>query len=118
MASTTPTASVPEPIAADTFARPHWLWLATVQPALALLGACALSGRADAALRDAGLPLPGRRVLQAAFWGTVVVHAGEAVAAHRWAGRAGLSRSAGRWAAQTFFMGFPSLLALRRTARA
>jgi hypothetical protein len=47
--------------------------------------------------------------------GTVVIHAVEAIAAGRMARHRGLNPKG--WRGQTFVVGFPSLLALRRVER-
>jgi hypothetical protein len=57
--------------------------------------------------------LPPRGTLVGLLIGTAVIHTVEAVAAGRVARRRGLS--ARGWRAQTFVVGFPSLLALRST---
>jgi hypothetical protein len=63
-----------------------------------------------------GDALPPRETLQALLIGTAVVHAAEAVVAGRMAKRRGLAP--GGWRLQTFIVGFPSLLSLRRSTRA
>jgi len=60
-----------------------------------------------------GNALPPREVLQALLVGTALIHAAEALAAGRMARRRGLP--ARGWRGQTFIVGFPSLLALRRS---
>jgi hypothetical protein len=57
--------------------------------------------------------LPSRDTLVGLLVATAVIHSVEALAAGRIARRRGLP--AGGWRAQTFVVGFPSLLALRRT---
>ena len=57
--------------------------------------------------------LPPRSALQALLGATAVIHIGEAVAAGRMARRRGLP--AAGWRLQTFIVGFPSLMALRRS---
>ena len=61
-----------------------------------------------------GGSLPPREVLQALLAATAVIHATEAVAAGRMARRRGLSPAG--WRVQTFVVGFPSLLAMRRAS--
>ena len=78
--------------------------------ALAVLSA---SESAHGAVKEASpAPLPPRAVLRSMLIGTAVIHAAEAVAARRMARRRGLP--ARGWGLQTFVVGFPSLLALRR----
>ena len=57
-----------------------------------------------------------REVLQAMLVGTAVIHVTEALVAGRIARRRGLP--ARGWRLQTLVVGFPSLLALRRSGRA
>ena len=63
----------------------------------------------------AGDALPPRETLQAMLIGTAVIHVTEALAAGRMAKRRGLSPRG--WRLQTLVVGFPSLRALRRSAR-
>jgi hypothetical protein len=89
------------------------LWFLLLDGGIVLLARLALSGRAHrhgSAL--SGGNLPPREVLQALLVATAVIHAGEALAADRMARRRGLSP--GGWRLQTFIVGFPSLLAMRR----
>jgi hypothetical protein len=53
-------------------------------------------------------------VLQVMLVGTAVIHAGEALAAGRMARRRGVPVRG--WRLQTFIVGFPSLLAMRRSS--
>lgn len=100
---------MPEPT--PTFRRPATAWFVILDGGVLALTVLAADRRAyDAAA--ARVPLPSRRTLQGLLWATAAVHAAEALAAGRLARRRGLP--AGRWAAQTFLVGFPSLLALRR----
>ena len=59
----------------------------------------------------------GRPSLRLLFAVAAGLHVGEAVYAYTAARRAGLSRSAPKWALQTLALGFPSLGALRAVIR-
>lgn len=98
----------------DTFSRPAAGWFVALDGGIVAL--CALS--ASAATYDrvaAAVALPPRRALQALLAATAVIHLAEAAHARSVARRHGLP--ARRWALQTLAVGFPSLLALRRTRR-
>jgi len=99
----------------STFVRPRLGWYLLLDGGLLALAALATSEEAHAAASDV-VPLPPRPALQRLLAGAVLLHLVEAVAARRLARRHGLP--AGRWARQTFVVGFPSLLALRRTIAA
>ena len=93
--------------------RPSLLWFLLLDGGIVLLARLALSGRAHRRGREiSGGNLPPRKVLQALLAATAVIHAGEALAAGRMAQRRGLSP--GGWRLQTFIVGFPSLLAMRK----
>jgi len=97
--------------------RPSWLWFVLLDGGLVVLTALALRKPAyDAANEVTGDALPPREVLQAMLVGTAVIHAGEALVAGAVARRRGLGSRG--WRLQTFVVGFPSLLALRRASRA
>lgn len=66
----------------------------------------------ERAAEMSGDALPPQEALQALLVGTAVIHAAEALAAGRAAKRRGLAPRG--WRLQTFVVGFPSLLALRR----
>ncbi len=94
--------------------RPSLFWFLLLDGGIVVLARLALSGRAyDRARGIGGDALPPREVLQAMLFGTVLIHAGEALAAGRMARRRGLGPRG--WRLQTFAVGFPSLLALRRS---
>ncbi len=95
--------------------RPAPGWFVLLDGGVVTLTALVVSPRLDARARQV-VPLPSRPVMRALLVGTVVAHVGEAAAAHRTARRHGLP--AGAWARQTFAVGFPSLLALRRVVEA
>jgi hypothetical protein len=94
--------------------RPSWAWFALLDGGIATLAVLGTSENAYSAVKNAvPAALPERRVLRAMLVATAVIHLAEAVVAARGARRRGL-RARG-WALQTFMVGFPSLLALRRT---
>jgi hypothetical protein len=96
--------------------RPSWFWFFLLDGGIVALSELTVSKKAydmvNEMTRDA---LPPRETLQALLIGTAVVHAAEAVAAGRMAKGRGLSP--GAWRLQTFIVGFPSLLSLRRSTR-
>jgi hypothetical protein len=94
--------------------RPSLLWFLLLDGGIVLLTLLVFDGRTyeRARARLAGR-LPSRDTLVGLLIGTAVIHTVEALAAGRVARRRGLS--AGGWRAQTFVVGFPSLLALRKT---
>ena len=93
--------------------RPSWLWFLLLDGGIVVLARLVFS---DGAYRRAAElskgTLPPRSALQVLLGATAVIHVTEAVAAGRMARRRGLSP--GGWRLQTFVVGFPSLLALRR----
>jgi len=101
---------------ADRFVRPNPLWYVALQPGLALLGAMAASQTVYDRARGR-VPLPSRRAVQVLAVGTAVVHVGEAAYAFGRARRLGMTRSAPRWAVETFLCGFPVLLSLADQGR-
>lgn len=96
-------------------ARPSLAWFALLDGGVAALTVLTVSPAADAAVR-AHVPLPSRPALKALLGVTAFLHVGEALVARRTAARHELP--VGPWTRQTFVVGFPSLLALRRTTRA
>jgi hypothetical protein len=96
--------------------RPSLFWFLLLDGGIVVLTRLAFSRptyeRARAASGDR---LPPREVLYSLLAATAVIHTGEALAAGRMARRRGLSPRG--WRLQTFIVGFPSLRALRRTAR-
>ena len=97
--------------------RPSWLWFFLLDGGIVVLAQLAFSKSAyEKVGGKTGDALPPREVLQAMLVGTAVIHATEALAAGRIARRRGLL--ARGWRLQTFIVGFPSLLALRRSGRA
>ncbi len=96
--------------------RPSLLWFLLLDGGIVVLTALALRKPAyDKAQEAVGDALPPREVLQATLVGTAVIHAGEALVAGRIARRRGFP--ARPWRRQTFVVGFPSLLALRRASK-
>ena len=97
--------------------RPPWAWFALLDGGIvALVVLSVVDGAYDAVSERSPVPLPPRRALRAILSGAVVIHVVEAVVAGRTARRRGLP--ARGWALQTLAVGFPSLLALRRTSTA
>ena len=93
--------------------RPKWWWFALLDGGIVAMIIFSVSDGAHRAVTESGpAPLPPQRVLRGMLAGTALIHAVEAVFAARGARRRGLP--AGSWARQTFVVGFPSLLALRR----
>src|SRR6516225_4117993 len=94
--------------------RPALFWFLLLDGGIVLLALLVFDDRAyqRARARLAGR-LPSRDALVGLLIGTAVIHTVEALAAGRVARRRGLS--APGWRAQTFVVGFPSLLALRKT---
>jgi hypothetical protein len=112
-ASTSASAASVDAAARDRFVRPDAYWYALLEPGLVSLAVFTLSPGAYRTAKRLRLPLPSRRTVTVLFAGAVAVHAAEAAQAYRTATAAGLTRSAPRWAAETFVVGFPSLLKLR-----
>jgi hypothetical protein len=100
-----------------TFATPSIGWFLLLDGGLVALEVLAFSRPAYEKAR-ATVPLPEQSDLRRIFAVAVLLHVGEAFIAHRRATRLGLGESAGKWAAQTLVVGFPSLLAMRRVAKA
>lgn len=96
--------------------RPSWLWFLLLDGGIVVLTKLALSKAAHDKASEMTDVLPPREVLQVLLVGTAVIHAGEALAAGRMARRRGLP--ARGWRLQTFIVGFPSLLAMRRSTPA
>jgi len=99
------------------FARPGLGWFLLLDGGLISLKLLALHKPTYDKVRET-IPLPEQSELQRLLAGTAVVHVGEAIWAYRRAKRHGLGDAAGKWAVQTFVVGFPSLLAQRRLIRA
>ena len=94
--------------------RPSLLWFLVLDGGIVLLTLLVFSDDAYAqAKKRLEGRLPSRDTLVGLMIGTVVIHTVEAFAAGRVARRRGLPPAG--WRTQTFVVGFPSLLALRRT---
>ena len=97
--------------------RPSLFWFLLLDGGIILLALLAFNDeayeRASERLADR---LPPRETLVGMLIGTAVIHAVEALAAGRIARKRGLAP--GGWRVQTFVVGFPSLLALRKTKSA
>ncbi len=103
-------------MARDGVTRPNLLWFLLLDGGIVVLAQLVFSAGAYQRAADlSGGALPPRGVLRALLAATAVIHAAEAVAAGRIAGKRGLP--VGSWRRQTFVVGFPSLLALRRAGR-
>jgi hypothetical protein len=95
--------------------RPSLFWFVLLDGGIVVLARLALSPRAhEQASEMSSGKLPPRPALRNLLVATAVIHAGEAMVAGRMARRRGLSPRG--WRLQTFIVGFPSLLKLRRTS--
>ena len=102
-------------MARDGVVRPKLWWFLLLDGGIVVLARLVFSPKAYQRAADlSNGALPPRGVLRALLGATAVIHAAEAVAAGRIAARRGLP--AWGWRRQTFVVGFPSLLALRREA--
>ncbi len=96
--------------------RPSWLWFLLLDGGIVVLTKLAFDKSAYEKVGEkTGAALPPREVLQSMLVGTAVIHVTEALVAGRIARRRGLPVRG--WRLQTFVVGFPSLLALRRSGR-
>jgi hypothetical protein len=92
------------------------LWFLLLDGGIVVLARLVFSASAYQRAADlSGGTLPPRSALRALLTATAAIHAVEAFAAGRIAASRGLP--AGSWRRQTFVVGFPSLLALRRAGR-
>jgi hypothetical protein len=97
--------------------RPSWLWFLFLDGGLVLLARLVYSQKSYEKARElSGDALPPHRALRTLLIGSAVLHGAEAMAAGVMARRRGLP-SPRRWQLQTLVVGFPSLLALRRSSR-
>jgi hypothetical protein len=95
--------------------RPSLFWFVLLDGGILLMIQLVLSQRSYDRLNElSGERLPRRTTVRAMLAGTAVIHAAEALAAGRTAARRGLAP--GGWRIQTFVVGFPSLLALRKAS--
>jgi hypothetical protein len=93
--------------------RPHWLWFLVLDGGIWMLIQFVINPALYERIRSrSGDRLPPHRAIQGLLAGTAVIHTGEAIVAGRMAARRGLVRRP--WVIQTFLVGFPSLLELRR----
>jgi transmembrane protein TMEM254 len=96
--------------------RPSLFWFLLLDGGIVALTKLAVSKSAYDKVDDmTGDLLPPRETLQVMLIGTAVIHATEALWAGRMAKRRGISPRG--WRLQTFVVGFPSLLSLRRSTR-
>ncbi len=96
--------------------RPSLFWFLLLDGGIVVLLKLVVSQTAYDRLNElSGQKLPPRSTLRAMLAGTAVIHLAEALAAGRLAKRRGLAP--GGWRIQTFVVGFPSLLALRKAGR-
>ncbi len=97
--------------------RPSFFWFFLLDGGIVLLALLAFNDRAyERASERLADRLPPRETLVGMLIGTAVIHAVEAMAAGRIARKRGLAP--GGWRVQTLVVGFPSLLALRKTKSA
>jgi hypothetical protein len=97
--------------------RPSIFWFLLLDGGIVLLALLAFNGGAyERAKERMADRLPARETLVGMLIGTAVIHAAEATAAGRIARKRGLAP--GGWRIQTFVVGFPSLIALRKTKAA
>ena len=95
--------------------RPSVLWFVLLDGGIVILTKLAFLKPAYVKANEmTGGALPPREVLQSLLVLTAIIHAVEALAAGRMARRRAVSSRG--WRRQTFIVGFPSLLALRRSA--
>jgi hypothetical protein len=99
----------------DRFERAAPLWYLAIDGSLATTAAMAMSQTAYDAVA-AKVPVPPRKVAQLVWYGSILVHIAEATYAYKTAKAAGMHRTAGRWAAETMIVGFPSLQKLKAVA--
>lgn len=96
--------------------RPSPFWFLLLDGGIIVMIKLVLSQRAYDQLNElSGENLPPRATVRTMLAGTAVIHLVEALVAGRIAKRRGLAP--GPWRRQTFVVGFPSLLALRKAGR-
>jgi hypothetical protein len=96
--------------------RPSLFWFLLLDGGIVVMIKLLVSQQAYDTLNElTGDKLPPRSTLRALLAGTAAIHLAEAIAAGRIATRRGLAP--GPWRVQTFVVGFPSLLALRKAGR-
>jgi hypothetical protein len=95
--------------------RPSPFWFLLLDGGIIVMIKLVLSQSAYDRLHElSGERLPPRSTVRAMLAGTAAIHLVEALAAGRIAKRRGLAP--GGWRVQTFVVGFPSLLALRKAS--
>lgn len=99
----------------DRFERAAPLWYLAIDGGLAVAALMAASQTVYDVV-SSRVPVPPRKVTQVFAVGSFFVHIGEATYAYRVAKAAGMHRTAGRWAAETMIVGFPSILKLQSIA--
>jgi hypothetical protein len=103
-------------VARSGLVRPSLFWFLLLDGGIVVMIKLVVSQQAYDKLNElSGDKLPPRSTVRAMLAGTAVIHFAEAVAAGRIAKRRGLAP--GAWRLQTFVVGFPSLLALRKATR-
>jgi Domain of unknown function (DUF4499) len=96
--------------------RPSLFWFLLLDGGIVALTKLAVGKTSYEKVNDmAGDALPPRETLQLMLIGTAAIHVTEALVAGRMAKHRGLAPRG--WRLQTFVVGFPSLLTLRRSAR-
>jgi len=101
----------------DRFERAAPLWYVAIDGGLAFSALMAMSQTAYDAV-SSRVPMPPRGLAKAFWYGSILVHVGEASYAYKTAKAAGMDRTAGRWAAETMIIGFPSIRKLKAIAAA
>lgn len=99
-----------------TFASPNLGWYVLLDGGMVLLATLVSNPRAYERCKPV-LPLPSRKALGWILAAATAVHVGEGAYAYKAAKRRGFGKSAPCWAAQTFVVGFPSLLKMASLAR-
>lgn len=112
MSEATDVVEVVEVVASQVvFERPGLGWFLLLDGGLVNLAALSFNRTYYEKVREV-MPMPEQEQLRLLFAGAVLLHAGEAMAARRMARRRGVP--SGKWVRQTFIVGFPSLLKLRK----
>jgi hypothetical protein len=99
----------------DRFERAAPLWYVAIDGGLATTAAMAMSQTVYDAVASK-VPVPPRAFAKVFWYGSIVVHIAEATYAYKTAKAAGMHRTAGRWAAETMIVGFPSIQKLKAVA--
>ena len=97
--------------------RPSPFWFLLLDGGIVLMAALIFNDQAYQRAKERVTDrLPSRQTLMGLLVATAVIHLAEAIAAGRVARGRGLAP--GPWRVQTFVVGFPSLIALRKTKAA